>query len=441
MRGFSLSFLSAVSTVWALAACHVQNGDDGRGQSSAPAENGRPSDFAPDSEANSVSNSSVMQMAAPPILTASPFLQYYDPVQTLARLAQPVRFSTPRFYAMTPVVVQGTDGVEYLFTCHNNRSGITRDHIFISYRDPSGRTVSYPIVGIDVQPAGMPTTSSAPWDGFQICDPTVVEGLFTMGVGAAAKSYKYALLYNGNDNANGYTGSFHNQLGVAFANNLRGPWVRYPYPLLWHKISDADWGVGQPAVTAVDSMNGKILLFYTRGDSTGAAMYRRTITLRDSAKGFDIGTETKILTSGLTSEGAYPGVLNNADIIYDGFRDRFIMARDFISKEAAASYPSFIGDIVEIADISAKDLWANSNAWRSLKIFRPKDTGFHRNHNVGFSRNTFGGLVNKDKLDVFISISCANNSPDYTKQCPDSSGSNHFSYKVFRSQITFSSKY
>ncbi|WP_163569813.1 glycoside hydrolase family protein [Fodinicola feengrottensis] len=113
--------------------------------------------------------------------------------------------------------------------------------------------------------------SASGWDSFHVCDPSVIRvNAVYNGV-----NYQYAMFYLGND----VDASAHNQVGVAYANSLDGPWVRYPLPLITFSSSDTgQWGAGQPSATTIDPAQGTALLFWTEGYGSTKTYRARWLT-------------------------------------------------------------------------------------------------------------------------------------------------------------------
>jgi hypothetical protein len=176
-------------------------------------------------------------------------------------------------YTYAPsVIVEGN--TEHIWSCHNRDSGVIKDYIYYTKRVNGAVVSSDPVL----------FASSSGWDSVHVCDPSVVRSNLTYN----GTAYQWVMFYLGNDRAC----SCHNAIGVAVAQNITGPWLKYPSPIVAFPFSDPNlWGVGQPSATSVDG-NGRFLLFYSEGDTAGRG-YRRDINLSNlSGKLLDLPYET-----------------------------------------------------------------------------------------------------------------------------------------------------
>lgn len=297
---------------------------------------------------------------------------------------QPVYRPEGRFYAYAPsVIIEGE--TEHLWTCRNPQEGVIRDHIFYVKRVRGivreSRSVLSP---------GQPGS----WDRYHVCDPSVVKsrGAY-QGV-----SYNYVMFYLGND----VNASRHNQIGVAFAERIGGPWRKHPEPIVAFDGAE-EWGVGQPSATSVDGRE-RLLLFYTQGDRAGTRAYRRTLRL-GRREDWEIGEAVPLPTKGLTGRKGAADWLNNFDVAYEPRRDRFYMVRE--QHPYPGTHPGYIGSSLQVASIDGASIRKGGGAWRVEGEIAPDLTGFPRNHNGGFKRTALGMLPDADRLTVVFARSCA----------------------------------
>ncbi len=317
-------------------------------------------------------------------LTMSPFSINWD-----RGSLRPFATHTGRFYRYAPcTLVQGD--VEFCWNCQNATDGVIRDSVFLTERR-RGRVASN-------RPALVAGAPGA-WDAFHVCDPSVVGGRFRF----AGRPYKYALFYLGND----VDASRHNQIGVAFANDLRGPWVKNPSPIIPH-ADDGSWGVGQPSAITQDE-SGHVLLFYTAGDRQGTRLLCRRLRLQsDDARPaqFESGPDVIIPTAGLTGTDGHPDpVLHNADVAYDPTRKRFYAVRE--QHPHPTDYPTYISAGVQIVSIPASDCLQGKGGWRVEGNIGPTLTGLPRNHNAGLVRTLAGALPDPHNVRVLFTVSGA----------------------------------
>lgn len=287
-------------------------------------------------------------------------------------------------YAYAPsVIIDGKK--ERYWTCHNSTPGDIKDSIFYTERANGKITVSKPVLTVGAPGA---------WDSVHVCDPTVIAGRFRFN----GVRYKYALFYLGNDICQPFC--HHNQIGVAFTNDLAGSWIKYPHPIVTHPL-DKSWGAGQPSVTSVDR-KGRLLLFYTLGALTGTRGMWREIDLSDMSRPI-IGPPLTLTNAGLTNVNGKPDILNNFDIVYDRRRDRFYAIRE--QHPYPPEHPSYITASQQLVSISSAQLHGGS--WRVEGEINPALTGRPRNHNAGIERTPYGTLPRRGSIRVVFSDSCA----------------------------------
>jgi hypothetical protein len=203
----------------------------------------------------------------------------------------------PFFYAYAPSAIESGSTLRF-WTCHNTESGVIRDDAFYTRID-AGRVVA---------DRSALSHRAAGWDSFHICDPSVIR------VNAAydGVTYRYAMFYLGND----VDASEHNQVGVAYASSLEGPWVRYPLPLVaFAGTNTKQWGAGQPSATTINPDDGTALLFWTEGYGS-TKTYRAKVDL-DGPGGPVVEPKLELATNRLHGTDGSQDWLNNADFAYD----------------------------------------------------------------------------------------------------------------------------
>ncbi len=306
---------------------------------------------------------------------------------TLTQIYNPGTYLGGSYYSYAPSVSDnGT--TERIWSCHNKDSGVIRDHIF--------ETKLVNGVVVSSQPVLFPSANG--WDSYHNCDPSVVQGQFLYG----GATYSYALFYLGND----VNGSSHNQIGVAFATNIDGPWVKYPSPLVTYP-NNGQWGVGQPSVTSVDG-KGKILLFYskkTAWDDSNTHGWRREMDLSDMSNPQTSVADGQITESGLTNSAGNQDWLDGFDVAYDQSRDRFYMVRE--QHPYPSDNPTYIGPNLQVDSIAGSSIWNGGGQWTAEGNVTPSLTGFPRNHNGGLQRTYYGMLPDPSSLRVVFTNSCA----------------------------------
>lgn len=288
-----------------------------------------------------------------------------------------------RHYSYAPSAIMERKTERY-WICQNQEDGVVRDSIFYLERAQGEIILSKPVL-----------TAGAPgaWDSFHVCDPCVIAGQFRFN----EIRYKYALFYLGND----VDASRHNQIGVAFANDLGGIWIKYPQPIVTC-ADDHSWGVGQPSVTSLNR-KGRLLLFYTLGSRTATRGLWREIDLSDMSRPL-LGATHSVPNAGLTNINGRPDFINNFDVVYDPRRARFYAVRE--QHPYPQDHPSYIASSQQVVSISKADLRSDGK-WRVEGEITPALTGQPRNHNACIERTLYGTLPHHDSIRVVFAASCA----------------------------------
>ncbi|MDC4232247.1 hypothetical protein M3T53_00755 [Actinomyces sp. B33] len=294
------------------------------------------------------------------------------------------------FYAYAPSVIREGDK-EWVWTCQNSQDGRIVDDIRLDLLDSGSLSRS----------ARALTASEDGWDRFHICDPSVVRVDATwQGV-----SYRYAMFYLGNDR----DASAHNQVGIAYANDMSGPWVKNPTPVVSFDPTKAPsrWGVGQPSATTIDPESGTVLLFWVEnytGPHRDTRVYRMPLDLNEES-GVIAGVPLEVTTAGLRGEDGAQDWLNNADFSYDPPSDRFYVVRE--RHPYPSGIPDWVGAGVELVSIDGASIWSGGGAWRQEAVIGPAQTGYPRNHNAGIVRTEYGTLPSPERIEILFTASCA----------------------------------
>jgi len=292
-----------------------------------------------------------------------------------------------QFYAYAPsVIVSGNE--EHIFVCQNQNAGVIKDSIYYLHR----------VNGTIVQSSlALSAGATGAWDSYHVCDPNVIQGSFLM----SGVTYSYALFYTGNDR----NSSLNNQAGVAFANNLAGPWTKYPYPLIFNTFGTTTWGVGQPSVTSVNGA-GDILIFYTQGTASLTSGMMAHLDIHNMG-GIVTYFYQQVTNNRLTDINGNPDYLNNYDMVYDSNRDRFYVIRE--QRPYPTNFPTFISSSQQVASIPGANIWAGNGTWTPEAALTPQVTGIPRNHNAGIKRSSYGTLLTPGVLPVMFTSSCQDN--------------------------------
>ena len=231
------------------------------------------------------------------------------------------------------------------------------------------------------------------FDEQHACDPAVIKGQFLYD----GTNYSWAMFYLGEDVSPNVV--MHNQIGVAFANNLTGPWKKWSgNPIIPFDSYNA-WGVGQACAISLDAA-GQMILIYGKGTETESTMIWRELYLSDMSAPV-IGTENTVLINGLTSIDGSPVFFNNANFAYDPIRSEVFVSRARHPNDTSS--PDFISSELQIASINYQCFLGGTGSWNVLGHINSGQSGFQRNHNSGILRNGYGYLP-EDKLTVIFTV-------------------------------------
>ena len=298
-----------------------------------------------------------------------------------------------RHYAYAPSVLLDAQG-ELIWTCHNDASGVIRDHIYYTY-SRNGALQSRSV--LSAGPAGA-------WDSFHTCDPSVVQASLSF----RGQRFKYLMAYLGND----VNASAHNQIGLAAASSVDGPWTKLGAPVVT-AVDDGTWGVGQPSLVALDGTH--FMLFYTDGNSFHTGGFWRLLDLTNAARP-KVGIAVAITDAGLSASDGNLDYLNNFDVAFAPTIDRFYAVRE--QHPYPSGRPGYIGASLQVVSISGRDLRSGGGAWRVEGEINPDLTGFPRNHNAGLVRNALGYIPDSHSLSVVFTRACTD-TPDYNCSTPE----------------------
>ena len=282
------------------------------------------------------------------------------------------------FYSYAPSIIDAGD-TRYLWTCHNHDPFLVRDDIVMSTLK-SGRLTEDRSVLVH---------SFFGWDSFHICDPSVMRTDITFNKTA----YHWAMFFLGNN----VDRSAQNQIGVALAQTIQGPWEKLAEPVLRH-VEDGGWGIGQPSALPLDG-KGKFLVIYS-----GTGLHAAIVDL-SQLDHITTSNPVDVTTDGLEKLSALKWPLSNMDIAYSPDRKRIFAVADI--KMAKQSYPAFITSRLAVLSIDTAHLEQGGGTWRVEATLGPELTGFPRNHNAGLARNADGVVTNPDRLGVIFTRSCA----------------------------------
>ena len=231
------------------------------------------------------------------------------------------------------------------------------------------------------------------FDEQHACDPAVVKGQFLY----EGTNYSWAMFYLGEDVSPNVV--MHNQIGLAFANNLTGPWKKWSGNPIIPFHSYKAWGVGQACAISLDTL-GKLILIYGKGTETKSKMIWREIDIADLSNP-GVGPENTILTDGLTEIDSSPVFFNNANFAYSTNSSEVFVSRARHPNDTSS--PDFISSELQIASINHQCFLGGTGSWNVLGHINSDQSGFPKNHNSGFLRNGYGYLLD-NKITVIYTV-------------------------------------
>ena len=284
-------------------------------------------------------------------------------------------------YSYAPSIVE-MGNLRYIWTCHNHVPNVVRDDIVMAKWE-SGRLT---------EDRSVLMHSFFGWDSFHICDPSVMraELVFNKTV------YHWVMFFLGND----VDRSARNQIGVALAQTVEGPWEKLPTPLL-SRVEDDGWGIGQPSALPLDD-KGKFLVLYS-----GGGLHIAIVDL-GNLDHLNVSQPIEVSTKGLEDLTKQRPEVSNIDIAYGPGRKRIYAVGDIRTEHK--DYPGFITSRLAVLSIDAQELVRGTGSWRVEGEIGPELTGFPRNHNAGLVRDADGYLAGNGRLTVVFTRSCASSS-------------------------------
>lgn len=318
-------------------------------------------------------------------------------------------------YAYAPSVVSA-NGELYFFTCHShhdNQAYYIQDDIYVHTKDGEKMILGNERV-LDTR------RTDLPWDGYNLCDPSVVQGNFKYN----GVPYKYALFYTGAGPYN-FSG-LNNQIGLAVSNQLDSGWVRYPHPIIPFSTGHGSpqqnkyWGLGQPS--AVKIAAGKVLLIFSAGEPDMAGEHRTTVDLSnftDTQKPL-ITPYERLNPAGLQSVIGADNYFTDVDIAFNPTSREFyaIRSKHYNQTNNQSAFPikvdwsgagllvdGYLAPRVEILKISEADFW-NNGAWTAVTDIGKDQTGNFLNHNPGLAKTLDGYLPNPSQISAYFSSAC-----------------------------------
>ena len=294
-------------------------------------------------------------------------------------------------YNYCPTVIELDDGTRYVYYCTNQTSYQVIDYVGCRKGTPNADgTYTWGEEKVVLSP------STDLWDAMHTCDPSVVKGSFTYN----GTDYAYLMAYLGCTS----TDNQENKVGLAVSNSPDGEFIRVGETPIVNFTKDEtstvfQWGVGQPSLVSKDK-DGKVWLFYTRGDVNGT----RTVVRECDFSNLDapvLGDEVKLATTGLVTLDGTSDIINNADFAYDSEKNRFYSASD--CHPNPSDEPNYISSHFRVTYFNGNDI--SKAQWKYLATVGSDETGFARNHNVGLVRDEYGHTLNDGYLTVYYTVS------------------------------------
>ena len=297
------------------------------------------------------------------------------------------------FYSYAPSIIE-RDGKEYIFTCHNHDPYLIRDDIFL--------TVEFQ--GRMIEDRSVISHSLFGWDSFHNCDPSVLETSITFN----KTHYGWVMFYLGND----VDRSARNQIGIALAENIEGPWVKLAQPIIPYSDGDS-WGVGQPTALPI-GQSGKFLLIYSEHSHGYAGLRETTVDLHDLNH---IAIDMPKVVSSSTKRGDTTVPINNIDMALDP-SGQFVYA---IADESPypKTNPHYITDRLALVRMEWNSLLDGTGTWHLEAEITPPLTRLARNHNAGIVRTPQGTILPGKNLTVVFASSCADEGAKHCDERPE----------------------
>jgi hypothetical protein len=325
------------------------------------------------------------------------------------------------YYSYAPSAIETNPTTRYVFGCENYESAVVRDHVYLSVghlRD--GHWTYGPLKDVfgpqyDPDPHG--------YFSVHACEPEVIGGNFHFG----GKPYSWALLFTAESTPDNAT----NQLGIAFANNLAGPWKPDLTPIVQtaddfgHNSYPYDcppnlYCLGQPA--AIDfGPSGHVLVTYMsnagspgNASAPGEGLVLRELNLSDvPATGpcpqclvpLPDGKRVEaVTTAGLTWQP------DDASIAYDSSTHDVVIAYDSGPPNQTADEAP-VTPWITVATMNERSFLNGTGTWHVLGALGACISGHSLNHNAGLVRLPNGDMPSGRNLSMLYTVANHNIGP------------------------------
>lgn len=273
-------------------------------------------------------------------------------------------------YVYAPSAIED-NGVRYLFVCKNRDQGVVVDYVYFykSIRSTDGKYVW-------AQGKEVLGPSVTGWDREHTCDPDVRE----FKLRYKGETYNWIMTYLGCDQKD----NNHNQIGLAFAKNIDGPYIKYDKnPLIPTHAGFNSWGVGQSTSIVIDTTS--IQLFYS---SSPFDIMVRNVKLND-LENVDIGTPQVV--KNITPNAYFAYSKKN---IYSVYEKRV----DINDGKPTGDYSYFMYKPL------SSQLFSIANDWTIIGSVGPADTKYPHNHNPGFLTDKKGYMLSDEEAIIYFTI-------------------------------------
>ena len=156
------------------------------------------------------------------------------------------------FFASSASVFEENGTTYYIYEANKNKNEET---VYFAMRSSTGdlSDASYSKAKIILEP------SASGWDRY-INSPSVVKGEFKKD----GKTYNYIMTYGGRKSER----DLANQVGLAYAESLEGPWTKLEKPIIKYDAEESgdEYGAGAPSMVSYDK-KGKVRLFYSYAET------------------------------------------------------------------------------------------------------------------------------------------------------------------------------
>lgn len=285
------------------------------------------------------------------------------------------------FYNYAPCYVQVNDTTKYVFYCSNQTSSEIVDYICWRKADLTNGIWVWGNENVAFGP------STGEWDQCHVCDPDVIQGQFNYN----DHTYSWAMTYLGvaqwDCNAN--------QIGIAFADSIEGPWVKYESNPIINAPNTYSWGAGQDSMVSLNNA-GLVRIIYRYSDGTDDYCKYKDFDFSN------VNSYTESVAHPVTRNGLTDGLFHTcaSHVAYDPSRELYFMAAEHIWDESKRSCRETM-----IATLSKSDFESGTGEWNIIYQYNQGVTGYASNHNAAIGRDSCGRIFDYNTLTVVLSSS------------------------------------